>query len=108
MGREPCHPEKYRRSQFLLAAAIAQQVVVVKGNDPVGLQSVLQNQETVLLSVGATNAQVYEETYLHTAQTLVSALKQASTVRQLIYTGSYSVYGDRDGVWEDLAIRFKL
>lgn len=82
-------------------SAIAQRVVVVKGNDPVGLQSVLQNQETVLLSVGATNAQVYEETYLHTAQTLVSVLKQVPTVRQVIYTGSYSVYGDRDGVWVD-------
>lgn len=82
-------------------SAIAQRVVVVKGNDSEGLQSVLQNQGTVLLSVGATSANGYEETYLHTAQTLVSALKLAPTVRQLIYTGSYSVYGDQDGVWVD-------
>lgn len=79
----------------------AQRVVVVKGNDPVGLLSVLQDQETVLLSVGAKNAHVYEEAYLHTAQTLVSVLNQAPTVRQLIYTGSYTVYGDRDGAWVD-------
>jgi nucleoside-diphosphate-sugar epimerase len=79
----------------------AQRVVVVKGNDPAGLQSVLQDQEIVLLSVGARNAEIYEETYLHTAQTLVSVLKQAPTVRQLIYTGSYAVYGDRDGAWVD-------
>ncbi len=76
--------------------SVAQQVVVVKGDDPAGLLSVLQDQETVLLSIGAKSANVYEETYLHTAQTLVSVLKQAPTVRQLIYTGSYSVYGDRN------------
>lgn len=81
--------------------AVAQRVVVVKGNDPVGLQSAVQGQDTVLLSVGAPNANVYEETYLHTAQTLVSVLKQAGTVQQLIYTASYSVYGDRDGAWVD-------
>ena len=79
----------------------AQRVVVVKGNDPAGLLSVLQDQETVLLSVGARNAHAYEQAYLHTAQTLVSVLKQAPTVRQLIYTGSYTVYGDRDGAWVD-------
>lgn len=79
----------------------AQRVVVVKGHDSAGLQSALQDQEIVLLSVGAKNAEVYEETYLHTAQTLVSVLKQSPTVRQLIYTGSYAVYGDRDGAWVD-------
>lgn len=80
-------------------AAVAQQVVVVKGNDPLGLASVVQDQDTVLLSVGAASANVYEETYLHTAQTLSTVLKQVGTVRQLIYTGSYAVYGDRGGAW---------
>ena len=76
-------------------------VVVVKGNDLEGLKSVVQNQDTVLLSVGAANAQVYEETYLHTAQTLISVLKQVTTVRQLIYTSSYALYGDKGGAWVD-------
>ena len=80
---------------------VAQRVVVVKGDDSSGLLSVLQDQETVLLSIGAKNADVYEQTYLHTAQTLVSVLKQAPTVRQVIYTGSYAVYGDRGGAWVD-------
>lgn len=82
-------------------SAIAQKVIVVKGDDPVGLQSVLQNQEIVLLSIGAKSADVYEETYLQTAQNLVSVLKQSPYVRQLIYTGSYAVYGDRNGAWVD-------
>jgi nucleoside-diphosphate-sugar epimerase len=73
--------------------------LVVSGNDPEALQSVLQNQDVVLLSVGAKNANVYEETYLHTARNLVSVLRQIPSVRQLIYTASYSVYGDRKGAW---------
>jgi len=80
---------------------VAQRVIVVKGNDPVGLKSVLENQDTVLLSIGASSADVYEETYLQTAQTLVSVLEQVPTVRQLIYTGSYSVYGDKNGASVD-------
>ncbi|MBW4633762.1 MAG: SDR family oxidoreductase [Iphinoe sp. HA4291-MV1] len=83
--------------------AVAQRVEVVKGNDPEGLKSVLKNQDVVLLSVGAksANTDIYEETYLHTAKTLVSVLKQISSVRQLIYTGSYAIYGDRNGAWVD-------
>lgn len=84
-------------------SAIAQQVIVVRGDDPVGLQSVLQNQDTVLLSVGARSADAYAETYLHTAQTLASVLKQTPGVRHLIYTGSYAIYGDRNGAWVDEA-----
>ena len=81
--------------------AVAQRVLVVKGNDPERLKSVLKNQDAVLLSVGAKDANTYEETYLHTAKTLISVLKQIPSVQQLIYTGSYSVYGDRNGAWVD-------
>ncbi len=80
--------------------AIASQVVVLKGNNLVNLQAVVQAQETVLLSVGAANPNVYAETYLQTAQTLISVLK-TSSVKQIIYTGSYAVYGDRGGEWVD-------
>jgi len=34
---------------------------------------------------------------------LASVLKQVHSVRQLIYTGSYAVYGDREGAWVDEA-----
>ncbi|MBE9037521.1 SDR family oxidoreductase [aff. Roholtiella sp. LEGE 12411] len=80
---------------------IAQRVTVTQGNDRDGLKSLLHNQDVVLLSVGAKGADTYEETYLQTAKTLVSVLQQAPSVRQLIYTGSYAVYGDRNGVWVD-------
>ena len=87
------------QSRVSALQSVAQKVVVVLGNDPEALQSVLQNQEVVLLSVGPKDANLYEETYLHTAINLVSVLRQIPSVRHLIYTGSYSVYGDRNGAW---------
>ncbi|MGA7937556.1 MAG: NAD-dependent epimerase/dehydratase family protein [Kovacikia sp.] len=81
--------------------AIAQRVVLLRGNDEVGLRSLLQNQQIVLLSVGARSAEAYKETYLQTAQTLVAALKHAPNVQQVIYTGSYAVYGDCQADWVD-------
>jgi nucleoside-diphosphate-sugar epimerase len=80
---------------------VAQKVIVTEGNDLESLKSVLQNQDVVLLSVGAKAATTYEETYLQTAKNLVSLLRTLPNTQQLIYTGSYSVYGDRNGVWVD-------
>ncbi|WP_204102912.1 MULTISPECIES: SDR family oxidoreductase [Spirulina sp. CCY15215] len=79
--------------------AIADRVVVVKGDDREGLKTVLRGQETVLLSIGAKTRQedIYRNTYLATAQTLVDLLPEFLTVQQIIYTGVYSLYGDRDG-----------
>ncbi|MBD2242823.1 SDR family oxidoreductase [Nostoc sp. FACHB-888] len=81
--------------------SVSERVVVTRGNDLDSLKSVLHDQDVVLLSVGAKGAEVYEETYLQTAQTLVSCLQQIPSIKQLIYTGSYAVYGDRNGVWVD-------
>lgn len=82
---------------------ITPQVVVMKGNDPEAMQDVLQNQEIVLLSVGFRShiGMEYKQTYLETAQTLVATLKQTPNIQQVIYTGSYSVYGDKNGEWID-------
>ncbi|AFZ57474.1 SDR family oxidoreductase [Anabaena cylindrica FACHB-243] len=81
--------------------AVAQKVIVTQGNDLESLNSVLKNQDIVILSLGAKSGNTYEETYLQTAKTLVSVLRHSPNIRQLIYTGSYSVYGDRNGVWVD-------
>ena len=70
---------------------ITQQVVVMKGNDFNAMKDVLQNQEVVLLSVGDRYRTGYKQTYLETAETLLTALKKTPTVKQIIYTGSYSV-----------------
>ncbi|RCJ27813.1 NAD(P)-dependent oxidoreductase [Nostoc minutum NIES-26] len=81
--------------------AIAQKVVEVQGNDPEKLKSVLQNQDIVLLSVAPKGGKFYKETYLDTAKNLVAVLQHVPSIKQLIYTGSYSVYGDRNGAWVD-------
>ncbi|MEL7034943.1 MAG: NAD-dependent epimerase/dehydratase family protein [Cyanobacteria bacterium J06592_8] len=83
--------------------AIANRVIVVQGNDIEGLKSVLQGQNTVLLSVGAKgrDPQLYQEAYQKTAQTLAKVLPQVPEVQHLIYTGSYGLYGDQNGVIVD-------
>ncbi|WP_016949294.1 SDR family oxidoreductase [Anabaena sp. PCC 7108] len=81
--------------------AVSQKVIITQGNDTESLKAALKNQDVVLLTVGAKSAISYEETYLQTAKTLVSVLRDCPNIRQLIYTGSYSIYGDRNGVWVD-------
>ncbi len=76
---------------------VANKVEIVHSSDLEALKSVLQNQDIVLLSVGPKSRDAYEETYLKTAENIVSILPQIPTVKQLIYTASYSVYGDRNG-----------
>ena len=83
---------------------VAQRVLVAQGDDPEALKSVLENQDVVLLSVGAKGANFYEQTYVHTAKNLISVLQDIPSVKQLIYTGSYSVYGDRNGAWVNEAM----
>jgi nucleoside-diphosphate-sugar epimerase len=78
--------------------AIADRAVLVRGDDDEALRTVLDNQQVLLLSVGARSAEAYEATYLQTAKTLAKVLSQTS-VQQVIYTGSYAVYGDRQGDW---------
>lgn len=79
----------------------ARRVFAVKGNNASTLKSVVENQDTVLLSVGATKGNPYEEVYLETANTLVSVLSENSTVQQVIYTASCAIYGERNGAWVD-------
>lgn len=80
---------------------ISDRALIVHGNDPTTLCSALTNQDTVLVSVGAKGPNSYEETYLNTAKTLAEVLPELPSVRQIIYTGSYAVYGDRQGAWVD-------
>ncbi|WGV24832.1 SDR family oxidoreductase [Halotia branconii] len=81
--------------------AVAQKVVVTQGNDQVKLKLLLQDQDIVLLSVGAKGLNYYQDAYINTAKTLVSVLQDIPSIKQLIYTGSYSVYGDQNGAWVD-------
>jgi nucleoside-diphosphate-sugar epimerase len=81
--------------------SLADRVLVVKGNDPTAIGTALEGQELVLLSLGARQRDAYRETYLETARTLSPLLSGETSVKQVIYTGSYAVYGDRQGQWVD-------
>lgn len=87
-------------------AGVVDQVFLMKGDDADAVQSVVEGQDTVVVSVAPTGSQVadektYETTYLATAKNLVQTLKQAPTVKQIIYLSSCSVYGNRQGGWVD-------
>lgn len=78
------------------------QIAVLTGDDLEAIRKVIAERDVVLLSVAPSQRLpgIYRKTYLDTAKTLVKALKNSS-VQQLIYTGSYSVLGDKGGEWTD-------
>ncbi|MEO1374865.1 MAG: SDR family oxidoreductase [Cyanobacteria bacterium J06635_10] len=86
--------------------SIATQVVVMKGEDSQAVKSLLQNRDTVVLSIAPisdrqVDAEVYRDTYIPTAKNLVAALQETQGVKQLIYLSSCSVYGNKKGEWVD-------
>ncbi len=81
--------------------AISDRVEVVSGSDLTALKQVTQNQDIILLAVGAKGKDTYRESYLETSTNLITALENNQTVKQIIYTGSYGVLGDREGQLTD-------
>ena len=84
-------------------STIADRVVVTQGDDLANLQKILTGQNVVLLCVGAKkrDRSTYEQTYLQTAKNVVSAARDISSIRQIIYTSTHAILGDRDGKWAD-------
>lgn len=78
---------------------ISSKVVVMFGDNLEAMREVITDTEVILLSIGAKNRNAYREIYLNTAKTLVNALQNNDTVKQIIYTGSYAVLGDKQGEW---------
>ncbi len=95
-----------RAIRFPELQPVTSRVALLSGNDLDAMQTLIQDQDTVVVSVAPTgpravDANSYAQTYLATAKTLVKALNQAPRVKQLIYLSSCSVYGDRQGRWVD-------
>lgn len=95
-----------RKERVAELEEVAAQVVIMTGNDAKAVQSVVQNQDTCLVSLAPistrqVDAEVYWETYIPTAKNLVAALKETSSVKQLVYLSSCSVYGNKNGEWVD-------
>lgn len=85
---------------------VANRVQVLRGTDPGAVQDCLVDQQVVLVCVGSKRGANYKETYLGTAKTLAEVLPNTH-VQQLIYTSTYSVYGQHQGavVTEETSVK---
>jgi nucleoside-diphosphate-sugar epimerase len=80
---------------------IANRAIILKGNDYDTLANVIENQDLILLTVGAKGGKFYEQIYLQTAKNIAKILQFNSRVKQLIYTSSYGILGNQNGRWTD-------
>lgn len=80
---------------------LSDRALVLRADNPEAVVVAIHDadSETLLVSIGASGRDRYEQDYLGSAQTLAAALPRCPQVRQVIYTSSYAVYGDRGGAW---------
>lgn len=72
-------------------------LVYILGDD---WHDLIEKQDVVLLSIAPDAKSDYLQTYLRTAEALISSVGDSS-VSQIIYTSSTSVYGEHEGEWVD-------
>jgi nucleoside-diphosphate-sugar epimerase len=89
-------------------AELADEVQVLEGSDAGALEAALEGSDAAVFTLAPTgsrqvDADGYAATYLRTFETLQRVLPRLPQLRQLIYTGSCSVYGDAAGGWVDEA-----
>ena len=90
--------------------AVADRVIVMRGNDRNKMRELLAGQDAVLMTVAGgmvekegkfvMDLDLYTDTYVGTAQSLVESLDAAPDLQQIIFTGSWSVYGNAGGADE--------
>lgn len=78
---------------------ISDSAYLVHGSDTQKLKEVLSSVDILVVSVAPTKGASYESTYLDTAKGISQALEGSNRLKQLIYLGSTSVYGDWEGAW---------
>lgn len=106
-----------RESRKTELTAEFDRVIVMRGSDVEPMENILLVQDAVLMSVAGgmiekdgkvvLDAEAYTDTYLGTAKNLVEALKNAPSVKNIIFPSSTSAYGDgfgKDLVTEDDAV----
>jgi nucleoside-diphosphate-sugar epimerase len=94
------------RERVASLSQIVSKAVLMKGDNFPAVHSLLQGQDTLVVSVAPTGFQqageaAYENTYIITAKNLVKALSESPNVTRVVYLSSCSVYGDRQGKWVD-------
>ena len=86
--------------------ALADQLLLCEATDPAQLLAALQQTHTALFCFAPrgnrqVNADGYRQTFVDSFRCLRSLLTELPHLRQIIYTGSCSVYGDANGDWID-------
>jgi len=71
---------------------VSDRVVVMRGNDRDKMRELLTGQDAVLMTVAGGM-----DTYVGTAECLVECLDAAPELGQIVFTGSWSVYGNAGG-----------
>jgi nucleoside-diphosphate-sugar epimerase len=94
------------RERVASLSQIVSKAVLMRGDNLSAVHSLLQGQDTLVVSVAPTGFQqadeaTYETTYITTTKNLVKALSESPNVTRVIYLSSCSVYGDRQGEWVD-------
>ena len=87
---------------------LADRVLVCRADQADTLTAALRDADAAVFCLAPTgssqvDAAGYRATYLDGVTTLQQVLPQLDRLRQLIYTGSCSVYGDAGGAWVDEA-----
>ena len=87
-------------------ADLADQLLLCDATDPSQLLKALRHNQTAVFCLAPggdrqVNADGYRQTFIDSFRCLGSLLPGLPHLRQIIYTGSCSVYGDAEGDWVD-------
>lgn len=88
-------------------AAVADRVIVMKGSDQAKMRELITGQDVVLMTVAGgmverdgkyvMDLDLYRDAYVGTAESLVASLPAAPGLSQIVFTGSWSAYGNAGG-----------
>jgi nucleoside-diphosphate-sugar epimerase len=88
-------------------AQVSDRVVVMKGSDRDKMRELIRDQDIVLLTMAGgmverdgeyiMDLDLYKDAYVGTAESLAEVIDSAPSVKQIIFTGSWSAYGNAGG-----------
>lgn len=87
--------------------AVADRVVVMQGSDRESMRELIRDHDVVLMTVAGgmverdgkyvMDLDLYTDAYVGTAKSLVESLAAAPNLKQIVFTGSWSAYGNAGG-----------
>ncbi|MBT8421815.1 MAG: NAD-dependent epimerase/dehydratase family protein [Gammaproteobacteria bacterium] len=96
-----------RENRAAELSEVADRVVIMKGSDRDKMQELIAGQDVVLLTMAGgmverdgkyvMDLDLYRDAYVGTAESLAEVIDTAPTVKQIIFTGSWSAYGNAGG-----------